>query len=104
MNTDTRGEPRRFLACPEEVMEYNRLLDKYLREKFNMGLLHWKTVKWIVLGFGGYLGIEAINAGADPLTVLFVLAVLWGGPDVLEYLAVAQDFQDSRDEQENSED
>lgn len=63
-----------------------------------MSLLHWKTIKWLVLFFGGYVGLQAINAGADPLTVMVIIAVLWGGPDALEYLAVSQqDFQDYQD-------
>ena len=87
--------------CPAEIREHNRKLDRVLRRKFKMTLLHWKSIKWIVMLAFVYLAVELTNEGADPIIVLLVVAVVLGGSEVLEYIAVAQDFQDFREEKEN---
>ena len=84
--------------CPEEIREHNRRLDSVLRKRYKMTLLHWKSIKWVAMLAAVYVGLEGINEGADPLMVLIVIAVLLGGSEVLEYIAVAQDFQDYREE------
>ena len=85
---------------PDTVTGQQKALDRLLRRKWGdtMGLLHWKSIKFIALIVGIWATIELVNEGADPLFGLILIGVLLAGPELLEYLAVASDFHDYRDE------
>ena len=89
--------------CPNDVIAHNVRLGNVLREKYKMSLFTWKTVKWLAV-IGAIYGV--IQANADPFITVVTIAFILGGPEVLEYLAVREDFAeyvDRKEEKERSE-
>lgn len=77
--------------CPREVTESNRALAALLLA-WHMTLLHWKSIKAIVHLAAISLAVYAISQGAEPILALAAAAVIIQGPEILEWLAVREDF------------
>ena len=79
------------IYCPDEVVTFNLKLGTILETKYRMSLATWKTVKWLAVSAGIYAIIIGMGEGGDPLVGIIAIALILGGPELLEYLAVRED-------------
>jgi len=79
-----------FSALSSDLRQYEDNLAVACRDDFGVSLKVFKTVKAIVQLAAILSGIVAIQNGADPLTSLLIIAMIYGGPEYLEYFLASQ--------------
>lgn len=101
MNGSAPLNPRGRI-CPDGVKAHNSRLAAYLQEHFQMSLAVWKGVKSAV-DFGAIiLAIYAMQLGADPLVAIVAAVIIIQGPEILEYLAVREDYVEFEEHKRSS--
>jgi len=79
-----------FSTLSHDLHRYNSNLATAC-EGYGVTIQVFKITKAIVQLTAILSGIFAIQNGADPLTSLFVIAAIYGGPEYLEYFLAQQD-------------
>lgn len=70
----------------EEIRAHNLTLDRVLRERFNMSFRTFKIIKALTQLVGVIAGVYAMTLGADPMTALVLIAMIYAGPEAAEVL------------------
>ena len=73
----------------EEIHTYNRRLDHRLRSRYGMSLRIYKIIKAITQLVGVVAGVYAMTLGADPMTALAMIALIYAGPEVIEHILLS---------------
>lgn len=97
---DTTHHHRR-VPCPRAVREANNCIDRKLR-RYSIGghaltLFHWKTIKSLVDLAALMLVAHALAEGVAPGVAVVAAVLIVSGPEVLEYLAVREDYANDDD-------
>jgi len=80
-----------FTRLSHDLRQYEANLAVSCRSNFGVSLKVFKTTKALVQMVAIFGGIVAIQNGADPLVSLLVIAMIYGGPEYLEYFLANQD-------------
>lgn len=78
--------PSTNLSLHDELHQYNRRCDSWLRSRYGMSFRTFKVVKATTQLIGVVAGIYAMTLGADPLAALGIIALIYTGPEAAEYL------------------
>lgn len=71
-------------SLQEEIREHNSRLDRVLRARFNMSFRTFKVIKALTQLVGVVAGVYAMSLGADPLTSLAIIGLIYAGPEAAE--------------------
>ena len=72
----------------EEIRAHNLTLDRILKARFGMSFRTFKVIKAVTQLVGVIAGVYAMTLGADPMTALALIAMIYAGPEAAEVLLV----------------
>jgi len=78
-----------FAKLTREVVAYNYNLDQACRS-WGFRLQTYKVIKAITQLTAIAAGVYAMSPDADPLVVFGLIALIWSGPEAVEYVLVNQ--------------
>lgn len=70
----------------EEIRAHNLTLDRILEARFGMSFRTFKIIKAVTQLVGVIAGVYAMTLGADPMTALALIAMIYAGPEAAEVL------------------
>jgi predicted branched-subunit amino acid permease len=70
----------------EEIRQHNSALDRILRARYGMSFRTFKVIKAITQLVGVVAGVYAMSLGADPMTALALIALIYAGPEAAEII------------------
>lgn len=92
MNAPSSQLNPRGRICPDAVRTHNSRFATFLQEHYQMSLAVWKAVKSGVDLGAIILAIYAMQLGAEPVVAIVAAVIIIQGPEILEYLAVREDY------------
>lgn len=102
MNAPSSQLNPRGRICPDAVRTHNSRFATFLQEHYQMSLAVWKAVKSGVDLGAIILAIYAMQLGADPVVAIIAAVAIIQGPEILEYLAVREDYVEFQERKGNA--